>query len=181
MPKAIDVRVGDTYSRLTVLTEPYSVRKPSGRCERFVTCKCSCGEIKTVSLNKLRMKKTLSCGCYNKEMVSRRKISDSDRVKNSLIREYKISADCRKLDYSLSDDLIFSTVKKPCHYCGTTPIKPHREDSSFLYNGLDRFDNNLGYVESNIVPCCFICNKMKGVLTKEDFMDHLNIIFTRIG
>ena len=76
--------------------------------------------------------------------------------------------------------LIFSTVKKPCHYCGTTPIKPHREDSSFLYNGLDRFDNNLGYVESNIVPCCFICNKMKGVLTKEDFMEHLNSIFTRI-
>lgn len=181
MSKPIDVKIGDTYARLTVISEPVSIRKLNGRCERFVDCKCSCGEVKKVSLYKLRTKKTLSCGCYNKENISKRKISDSDRVKNSLIREYKSSAKCRELTYSMSDDFLFSLVKNPCYYCNSEPFKPHREDNNFLYNGLDRIDNNIGYLESNVVPCCFICNKMKGVLNEGEFMEHLNKIFTRVS
>lgn len=34
-------------------------------------------------------------------------------------------------------------------------------------------------LEFNVVPCCFICNKMKGVLNEGEFMEHLNKIFTR--
>ena len=181
MSKALDVKIGDVYARLTIISEPFSIRNGSGRCSRFVTCECTCGEVKNVSLNKLRMNKTLSCGCYNKEMISKRKISDSDRVKNSLIREYKSSAKCRNLTYSMPDDFLFSLVKKSCYYCDSEPFKPHREDQSFLYNGLDRLDNNIGYLESNVVPCCFICNKMKGILSEGEFMEHLNKIFTRIA
>ena len=181
MSKALDVKIGDVYARLTIISEPFSIRNGSGRCSRFVTCECTCGEVKNVSLNTLRMNKTLSCGCYNKERASKRKISDSDRVKNSLIREYKGSAKCRNLTYSISDDFLFSLVKKPCHYCNSEPFKPHREDQSFLYNGLDRLANNIGYLESNVVPCCFICNKMKGILSEGEFMEHLNKIYTRVG
>ena len=181
MPKAIDVKIGDTYSRLTVIDHPFSIKNSKGKSNRFVLCECSCGVVKTVSLNKLRMKKTLSCGCYNKEILSRKRISDTDRVERSLVREYKQSAKCRGLDYSLSDTVIFSIIKESCHYCGTPPNKPHRENSSFLYNGVDRVDNSLGYVQDNVVPCCYICNKMKGVLSKEEFMEHLDKIFTRVA
>lgn len=181
MSKALDVKIGDVYARLTIISEPFSIRNGSGKCIRFVTCECTCGEVKKVSLDKLRTKKTLSCGCYNKERASKRKISDSDRVKNSLIREYKGSAKCRSLTYSMSDNFLFSLVKKPCYYCNSEPFKPHREDQNFLYNGLDRIDNNIGYLESNVVPCCFICNKMKGVLNEGEFMEHLNKIFTRVS
>ena len=111
MSKALDVKIGDVYARLTIISEPFSIRNGSGRCSRFVTCECTCGEVKNVSLNKLRMNKTLSCGCYNKEMISKRKISDSDRVKNSLIREYKSSAKCRNLTYSMSDDFLYSLIR----------------------------------------------------------------------
>ena len=38
-----------------------------------------------------------------------------------------------------------------------------------------------GKAKSNVVPCCFICNKMKGVLSEGEFMEHLNKIFTRVG
>ena len=181
MPKSIDVKIGDAYARLTVVSEPVSIRNKSGKCERFVKCKCSCGVVRDFSLNSLRMNLTTSCGCYNKERASKRKISDSDRVKNSLIREYKSSAKCRELTYSMSDDFLFSLVKNPCYYCNSEPFKPHREDQTFLYNGLDRLDNDIGYLESNVVPCCFICNKMKGVLSEGEFMEHLNKIFTRVG
>lgn len=50
-----------------------------------------------------------------------------------------------------------------------------------VINGLDRVDNSIGYIESNVVPCCYICNKMKGELPVEDFLRHLNNIFTRIA
>lgn len=181
MPKPLDIKVGDVYTRLTVMEEPFSKRNPNGKCVRFVKCKCSCGTIKTVSLNALRQKSTMSCGCLSKEMVNRKRLSDEDRVRNSLIQEYKNSANQRELSYSLDDKTLFTLIKSDCHYCGKHPSKPHRKCESFLYNGLDRVDNSIGYIESNVVPCCFICNKMKSVLSKEDFMEHLDKIFTRVG
>ena len=181
MPKPLDIRIGDVYTRFTVVEEPFSKRNASGKCERFVKCQCSCGTIKVVSLNKLRMKKTLSCGCYNKERASKKKLSDEDRVKNSLFTEYKTSAKQRNLDFDLSSETLFSKVHENCTYCGNPPSKPHRECESFLYNGLDRIDNDIGYVETNITSCCYICNKMKGNLSSEDFLEHLNNIFTRIA
>ena len=181
MSKPIDVKVGDVYTRFTVIEEPFSKRSTSGRCERFVKCRCSCGTIKVVSLNPLRMKNTMSCGCLNTERASRKRLSDSDRVKNSLVQEYKHSAKQRRLVYELSENFLFVSVKSNCHYCGKPPNKSHRKCDTFLYNGLDRVDNSIGYIASNVVPCCYTCNKMKGVLTKEDFMEHLNSIFTRVG
>ena len=181
MSKPIDVKVGDTYTRFTVIEEPFSKRSASGRCERFVKCQCSCGTIKVVSLNSLRMKSSKSCGCLNVERASRKRLSDEDRVKNSLIQEYKNSAKQRGLIYELSEKCLFTFVKANCHYCGKPPNKPHRKCDTFLYNGLDRVDNNIGYIESNVVPCCYICNKMKGELSVEVFLEHLSNIFTRIA
>jgi hypothetical protein len=44
-------------------------------------------------------------------------------------------------------------ISSPCHYCGG----PLDETGC----GLDRKDNSLGYIGSNIVPCCGICNIVK--------------------
>jgi deferrochelatase/peroxidase EfeB len=40
-------------------------------------------------------------------------------------------------------------------------------------NGLDRVDNNRGYVFSNVVSCCFKCNQMKGKLSVQEFLNHI--------
>lgn len=181
MPKPLDIKVGDVYTRLTVIEEPFSKRSASGRCERFVKCQCSCGTIKVVSLNSLRMKSTKSCGCLNVERASRKRLSDEDRVKNSLSQEYKNSAKQRGLVYEISENFLFVSVKSNCHYCGKPPNKPHRKCDTFLYNGLDRVDNSIGYIASNVVPCCYICNKMKGELPVEVFLEHLNKIWTRVA
>ena len=34
-------------------------------------CKCDCGTIKTVSSNSLKKGKSLSCGCYNKDIITK--------------------------------------------------------------------------------------------------------------
>ena len=41
---------------------------------------------------------------------------------------------------------------------------------SFIYTGIDRMDNDLGYTTENTVPCCTTCNMLKGTMPYDDFM-----------
>ena len=45
-------------------------------------------------------------------------------------------------------------VLQPCYLCGKKPTQTHK-------NGIDRFDNNIGYTEDNCKSCCGDCNMMK--------------------
>ncbi len=51
-----------------------------------------------------------------------------------------------------------------CNYCGESVIN-HGGHS------LDRVDSNRGYVNSNVVACCIICNRAKNIMLGDDFMD----------
>ena len=77
-----------------------------------------------------------------------------DYIKDRLLREkigkIKRGAIDRNISYELSDDFVKPLLIKNCYYCG--------EPESM---GLDRINSNIGYIESNVVPCCGICNIMK--------------------
>jgi hypothetical protein len=51
-----------------------------------------------------------------------------------------------------------------------------RHYGEFLYNGIDRIDTHKGYVTSNVVSCCQMCNVMKWKYSKEEFLEHLERI-----
>jgi hypothetical protein len=53
-----------------------------------------------------------------------------------------------------------------CSYCGSSESM-----------GLDRVNNNEGYISTNIVSCCSKCNMMKHILPVTDFKNHI----TKIG
>ena len=42
-----------------------------------------------------------------------------------------------------------------------------------MYNGIDRKDNNIGYIVSNCLPCCSWCNKAKLTNKYEDFLNYI--------
>ena len=44
-------------------------------------------------------------------------------------------------------------------------------NGDFIYNGIDRLDNNEGYLPSNVVTCCKICNRAKHSLTVVEFLE----------
>ena len=76
---------------------------------------------------------------------------------------YKSSAKKRnhKFEFSLFD---FATlILKPCYYCG-------KKDG--IYNGIDRLDNNKGYVKGNCVSCCKSCNYAKRNYPLEEFKEN---------
>ena len=56
---------GQRYGRLVILHE---VEK-KGKKRRWL-CKCDCGKETIVFQNDLRLNKTISCGCYHKEVIS---------------------------------------------------------------------------------------------------------------
>ena len=85
-------------------------------------------------------------------------------------------------DNNLTIDQMYPLIISDCYYCGTKPsnekdaYKYHKRacaenknNAIFIYNGLDRIDNNLGHCYDNVVPCCKYCNSAKGTKTLDEF------------
>lgn len=70
MGKLID-RVGNKYNRLTVLSRVENYRNSTGTSIVMYNCKCDCGNFSKVSSNELSSGGTKSCGCLQKESVSK--------------------------------------------------------------------------------------------------------------
>jgi hypothetical protein len=60
-------------------------------------------------------------------------------------------------DNDLTKEWIEAAIKDGCAYCGETALRMT----------LDRKDNNLGHVKSNVVPCCIRCNYARGSMPFE--------------
>ncbi len=63
-----------------------------------------------------------------------------------------------------------------CHYCSLaeddlpkTGMKSQIQRCVQVM-GVDRLDSTLGYVSTNLVPCCFVCNQIKGDRFSEEEM-----------
>lgn len=88
-----------------------------------------------------------------------KRFNDSVKAKFS---HYKHGAEKRFLCFKISFKQFQLFWQKPCYY-GGCPIETV---------GLDRIDSKIGYTIRNIVPCCWIHNRMKGGLTREIFIEY---------
>lgn len=76
----------------------------------------------------------------------------------------------RKLQYNLSkqkEDEITTATK--CFYCNGD-----NDGNSF---GADRMNNPIAYEDNDVVPCCKYCNRMKGCLRYNEFMEACKNIY----
>lgn len=92
---------------------------------------------------------------------------------NVLYCKYKYRANKKNLEFSISKDDFDNLTRQNCYICN----KPKTDSHS---NGIDRYDNTKGYVESNVMPCCGECNYMKSNLDYNAFIDKLLKIFNFI-
>ena len=67
------------------------------------------------------------------------------------LSEYKRRAKHHCREFSLTVEHFRAFWQKPCHYCNT----------EIETVGLDRIDNDKGYIPGNVVPCCQSCNTRK--------------------
>lgn len=84
------------------------------------------------------------------------------KSKNSKFYRYKKNAIDRNLSWELSFEEFCNFWGKPCIYCGDT----------IETVGIDRADNNIGYIKGNLVPCCKNCNRFKLNRSGEQFVSH---------
>jgi hypothetical protein len=170
------LKAGDKFNRLTVRREVY---KSSQRLYVY-ECECECGESTTTRGDFLKAGIVKSCGCLVKEVAARNgrnsRLPDGVASRNKLIRSYKRGAKHRNLTFQLTPTEMDTLFKAPCHYCGSDPAQVafnsnihNPAGSAFVYNGIDRVDNSLGYVSDNVCTCCYICNRMKHTLGIKEF------------
>ena len=79
---------------------------------------------------------------------------------------YRTGAAKRGIPWEMSKEEFLSFWRSPCSYCGA-PIETI---------GLDRMDNDLGYVGNNVTPCCTTCNLSKRGMSAADYVAHCQAV-----
>lgn len=172
MPKRKELS-GQKFGRLTVVEIDKESIGPNRKSYRIRwACKCDCGNVKSISANKLLSNNTLSCGCLRKE--GNQHIDFGLSARRSVFSIYKRAAKRRNREFNLSFEFVMEITSKNCYYCGASPsneLKSKNKNGSYIYNGIDRVNNNIGYTKDNCVPCCFNCNNAKKQLTQIEFFE----------
>lgn len=95
-----------------------------------------------------------------------------------LYENYQKNAKRRGRRFDLTPLEFYKLTKGRCHYCNKQPaqylafrIKMQLGDMAYVYNGIDRMNNDVGYVPSNCVSCCWKCNRAKGKMPYQEFID----------
>lgn len=169
--------VGMKFGSLTVINQ-YNSYSPCGSKIIKIDYKCDCGHI---GLNKRinsikRQKMCIKCKRKNQFKIKERGKS----ALNNLYKDYKKSAENRNYNFELTKDWFENMTKKICFYCGSEPKairKALNGRELYVYNGIDRKNNNIGYTIDNCVTCCKTCNYFKMKLSVGDFLDHIRKIY----
>ena len=103
-----------------------------------------------------------------REKKSRNYKAEAFTNKHVIWNHYVKGAQKRGIHFTLSKTLFESLIIQPCFYCQYIAIGE--------VNGIDRMDNQKGYIEGNVVTCCEICNFAKGSQHPLEFMDKLYAI-----
>lgn len=174
-----DEIIGMSFGRLVVL-EYVGKHKVKIKRQHLYKCQCDCGETVNVPRGLLLNGDTNSCGCLHRENGKKtgkqNRFTKGEAALNSLYGAYKRESKRRKKSFNLSKDEFKHITKQKCYYCDAEPSSYHQHSKmygGYLYNGIDRKDNNLGYEKPNCVPCCMRCNQMKNNMTMEEFINQI--------
>jgi len=161
--------IGERYGKLIIL-------KWTGKNKThnsYYLCKCDCGNEKEIQFSSLKRGCTKSCGCTKQSYIYKDPTQSSF---NGLLLSYRTGAKTRGINFLLSEEEFKKLTSSSCFYCGKEPkttLKIQRGKSPYIYNGIDRVDNELGYFTENCVSCCKICNMMKKNLSLDIFLEHV--------
>jgi len=152
-------------------------------------CQCDCGIIREVATYDLVNGKTKSCGCYSVELIVARSTKKGFlALYNQIYTNYKKGAELRNLQFNLSFEEAKYFFDGNCFYCGCKPAQIWKgnkrkfvDTSGFMYNGIDRINNNIGYVMENCVSCCGRCNFSKGTLSYNDWIEMIISVYNNLN
>jgi hypothetical protein len=172
--KPANVKYQDlTGKRFGLLTALRALPKEFGK-PRIWECRCDCGADKTIAAGELIDGNSRSCGCRKRNVLGESaRLPDGVASFNFLYYKYRVSANKRSLEFSLSKEEFSTLTSSVCNYCGVEPLQSvfnNKAPTPYTYNGVDRVDNKLGYTKENCVPCCYTCNVAKRSMSLAEFL-----------
>ena len=124
---------------------------------------------------------------------TRNKISTRPQGYSGMLRvfnSYKRNAKKRNLSFEINLNDFKRITTSNCYFCGIAPnTKSSLEHckvitakhSEYIYNGIDRLNNDKGYTLENSVPCCVECNRAKRNYTLSQFENWIIRISTYLN
>lgn len=91
--------------------------------------------------------------------------------------EYRCNAKKRGIDFELTIDEFKDLVSQPCYYCWWFSNEKRKNSR---WNWIDRINSNGKYSIDNCVPCCYMCNMMKGIMTLEWFKQYVKSLYNNL-
>lgn len=181
--------VGQVFGYWTITAflgyKPYGLSK----IRPVFSCQCSCGLIREQIVHNVLNGNSKSCGCAKFDREHRYTTAYGMANAKIVYRSYIRGAKNRSLDFNLTFEEFVELTTKNCFYCNAAQgnvqnmlypasagIKAGlpQMNGPFIYNGLDRRDNDIGYNLHNCVPSCFQCNRSKNECKEDEFLLWIN-------
>jgi hypothetical protein len=170
--------VGNKFGQWTIIKYLYPKKSYN-----YYLLKCDCGYEKIA--NSAHLRHSSKCyKCAGKINSERMKKEYGLCSKNTVLSGYKKGAEYRNYKWNLKDTEALALMSKTCYYCGKEPFREYiasRANGGFVYNGIDRIDNNLGYEIDNCRSCCKQCNYMKYSMSETEFFNHIRLIYENLN
>lgn len=167
---------GHVFNNITVIKH---IGKDKSK-NNIYNFKCFCGNIFTSQISDIKTGKIKSCGCkINSKQIEEYKKDMYKADAYNIYSSYRLSAKKANREFELEFEQFRTMLESPCYYCGVTSSNAHSKgkprrsggNERYLYNGVDRIDNNKGYSLENCVTACKACNISKHTLTQEYFIE----------
>jgi hypothetical protein len=164
-----------TINKLTILNIRYvrDNRQPIA----IARYRCECGNTGETALTLITKNNTTSCGCWNS--LKQQKLP-GEAACRACYSSRRADAKHRQLGWKLTIEEYKYLTSQNCYYCDKPPSNEYGSNNyngNYKYSGLDRVNNLLGYQLDNCVPCCKECNHAKGMLSMQDFTNHIRQIY----
>ncbi len=168
---------GRTFGRLSVV-EFSGFTDGEPRASLWL-CLCACGGTRIVRGSRLTCGLIICCAkCAKSASAKRggesRRLPATEVEPRRLFSEYRANAKRRGLTFSVSYEQARALFLTECAYCGTIP-------TVLECGGIDRIDNNYGYLIGNCAPCCSFCNFAKREASVSDFLEWVGRVYKRRG
>lgn len=142
--------------------------------DNTVSCCSMCNVIKGTLTPEIFFKRIEHILTYQKIIKGNLHLDIFKNYKYISYNSYKNRAiENLKVDFKISkEEFEIITIDK-CYLCGKETNETHK-------NGIDRIDNNLGYIKTNIKSCCGNCNYMKNKFDLEELLTKILQIFKNL-
>ena len=109
---------------------------------------------------------------YNNKIKGRYFSEEYSSYNACCYNDYKRRANNKSLPFELTNNDYVELINDNCYLCG-------RDGSNEFTNGIDRIDNKLGYIMSNVKSCCGSCNYVKKNMDLNDLFEKLLIVYNK--